>query len=384
MNRRALVAHLLVPFLVAVSACGSDPDAGTHADGGAGGTNQAGGAEGTEQAGSAGSSSGGGGGISGLPEEVRDELVTMADGVKLRTRVYLPANIPPGGLPVLLEREPYGFVDTTYAGFLARMGTFWNSQRYIFVYQDVRGRYGSEGEFDPFNIEVAKQDGVATTVWIDEQPWSNGRLATIGGSYSGTTAIAAAANNPLVDVVIADDYIEGFKYEILGGQHSLHTLNWARYLDSNMWMVDQVFFKLGDTFELTNLDETTLGHPFAGLAEPRPAHFHHIIQRVFSSSLFPDSHVERQRNERPFRVIADHRIAGITVRFIELSPRIETGFLDVLPESARRTQDPGDRPAEQFEKTLFRDQTGAREEQIVVVRGDALEHPQQACMRFCR
>src|SRR4029079_6743802 len=57
--------------------------------------------------------------------------------------------------------------------------------------QSCRGTFGSGGIFDPFRNEEA--DGLATLAWLEEQPWFNGDLATLGPSYLGNVQWAIAA-----------------------------------------------------------------------------------------------------------------------------------------------------------------------------------------------
>ena len=88
--------------------------------------------------------------------------------------------------PVLLARTPYGreFLRTLHDSVaLAREG-------WAVVLQDVRGRFGSDGAFNPVLQESA--DGAAAVAWCAAQPWSTGRVAMPGGSYQGYAAWAAA------------------------------------------------------------------------------------------------------------------------------------------------------------------------------------------------
>lgn len=111
------------------------------------------------------------------------EMVTMADGVRLSTDVWLPST--PGLFPVILVRTPYGKRGRIeqYFPYICR--------GYAVVIQDVRGLYESEGVFVPFVNEG--EDGRQTLDWIAEQPWSDGRIGMMGGSYLGYVQWAAAA-----------------------------------------------------------------------------------------------------------------------------------------------------------------------------------------------
>ncbi len=65
---------------------------------------------------------------------------------------------------------------------------------YAVVVQDTRGRYESEGAWDPFRYEA--QDGYDTVEWAARQPWSNGKVGMEGGSYLGNVQWQAAALAP--------------------------------------------------------------------------------------------------------------------------------------------------------------------------------------------
>src|SRR5688500_9163457 len=106
----------------------------------------------------------------------KDVLVPMRDGVRLAADVYRPADThgEDAGLPVLLMRTPYhkggaGGLDVLR---IVEAG-------YAVVVQDCRGRFASEGEFDPMVQERA--DGADTVAWIAGQAWSNGKIGTVGG-----------------------------------------------------------------------------------------------------------------------------------------------------------------------------------------------------------
>lgn len=113
--------------------------------------------------------------------------VTMRDGVKLATDVWLPADLKEGlKVPTILVRTPYGrFTMGEVELRFVRRG-------YALVAQDTRGREDSEGEWVPFIHE--KEDGDDTLNWIAEQTWSDGNVGMIGGSYGGYVQWAAAAS----------------------------------------------------------------------------------------------------------------------------------------------------------------------------------------------
>ena len=114
--------------------------------------------------------------------------VVMRDGVRLYADVYRP--VDPGKFPVLIVRTPYGKqrdgIHANLIGFAQR--------GYAVAAQDVRGRFESEGIWDPFRHEA--QDGYDTVEWAAKQPWSNGKAGMHGGSYLGNVQWQAAAQTP--------------------------------------------------------------------------------------------------------------------------------------------------------------------------------------------
>ena len=123
----------------------------------------------------------------------RDVMVAMRDGVRLAADVYRPAldgRPAPGPFPALLERTPYDKrrLDlTATAKFFARHG-------YVVALQDVRGRFASEGEWYAFADEGP--DGEDTVRWLKDLSGCDGKVGTIGLSYSASDQTALACLNP--------------------------------------------------------------------------------------------------------------------------------------------------------------------------------------------
>jgi len=119
----------------------------------------------------------------------RDVAVRMRDGVVLRAEVWRPAAA--GRFPVLVYRTPYdrrrAQGDGSTVARAAKRG-------YAVVVQDVRGRYGSEGEFEPYRNEG--RDGYDTIEWAAAQAWSDGTVGTFGLSYPGAVQWLAAVESP--------------------------------------------------------------------------------------------------------------------------------------------------------------------------------------------
>ena len=129
-------------------------------------------------------------------------MAPMPDGVRLAADIYFPAldgTRAPGAFPVIVERTPYNKaapMQVTKGKFFARRG-------YACVIQDVRGRFASEGEWYAFAKEA--EDGYATVEWLGAQPWSTGKVGTMGDSYAGSDQSALATLNPphLATMIVA-------------------------------------------------------------------------------------------------------------------------------------------------------------------------------------
>jgi uncharacterized protein len=116
------------------------------------------------------------------------------DGVRLASDVYRPERAE-ADLPVLLQRTPYGKAAAQSNELNSYAHPSWLAQRgYIVVVQDVRGRYRSEGDFDPVRNEYA--DGHDAVEWCARLPGANGDVGMYGMSYGALTQFAAVAAGP--------------------------------------------------------------------------------------------------------------------------------------------------------------------------------------------
>lgn len=160
----------------------------------------------------------------------------MRDGVSLEADVYLPDG--EGPFPTLLERTPYGRRGVNHADrsrddptpkAKPEIARAFAAAGYAYVLQDCRGRYGSEGSFVKYLNEGA--DGVDTLAWLCAQPWCDGRIGTLGLSYSAHTQAALAAHDPpglkamfLDSGGFSSAYHSGIRQ---GGAFELKQLTWA-------------------------------------------------------------------------------------------------------------------------------------------------------------
>jgi putative CocE/NonD family hydrolase len=161
---------------------------------------------------------------------VREVMIPMRDGAKLHTYIVIAKGLTHA--PMLLSRTPYGAGQalhqdaTRIDGLLSGAAAQLAEAGYIIVLQDIRGRFGSEGDYrmlrplvGPLNATKVDHatDAYDTIDWLVKNvPQSNGRVGTIGTSYVGFTTLmslihphpalkAAVPFNPVVDIWTGDD-----------------------------------------------------------------------------------------------------------------------------------------------------------------------------------
>lgn len=166
-----------------------------------------------------------------MPPQTREVVVqknvpaTMRDGTTLFSNVYRPAE--GGPYPVLLTRLPYGKDIPSYTTFLDPVRAAGSG--YIVVVQDVRGRFASGGEFEPFASEY--EDGHDTVEWAARLPGADGRVGMFGLSYYGKTQWQAAVTKPpsllsMVPGITWGNHLNGA--QMRGGAYELGTIySWA-------------------------------------------------------------------------------------------------------------------------------------------------------------
>ena len=162
----------------------------------------------------------------------RDAMVPMRDGVRLHTVIVVPKGAR--NAPILLTRTPYDASARAQRSrsphMVATLPLFdelFAADGYIRVYQDVRGKYGSEGAYvltrplrGPLNNSNVDHstDAYDTIDWLVKNvPESNGRVGMVGSSYEGFTVVMALVNphpalkaavpeSPMIDGWMGDDW----------------------------------------------------------------------------------------------------------------------------------------------------------------------------------
>jgi uncharacterized protein len=133
------------------------------------------------------------------PFIVSDAMIPMRDGVKLHTKIYVPKD-QSEPLPFIILRTPYDAneIADRFANYLKPLA----DEGYIFVFQDLRGKFGSEGTFvmqrparTPGDTKTLDEgtDTYDTIEWLLKNvPKNNGRAGMLGVSYLGWTTIMGA------------------------------------------------------------------------------------------------------------------------------------------------------------------------------------------------
>jgi putative CocE/NonD family hydrolase len=119
-------------------------------------------------------------------------MVPMRDGVRLATDVYRPNTEEP--VPIIFSRTPYNFNSYRDGRLSTRsMRSAWQAVKrgYAYVVQNERGRFFSEGEWDILGPPTT--DGYDALSWMAEQPWSNGKVGTLGCSSTAEWQMGVAA-----------------------------------------------------------------------------------------------------------------------------------------------------------------------------------------------
>jgi uncharacterized protein len=143
----------------------------------------------------------------------RDLPVRMRDGTTLRADVYRPSS--GGPVPVLVNRTPYDRSSPLIQ--LAAIDPERAVEKgFALLCQDVRGRYGSDGDFYTFIDEG--RDGFDTIEWAAEQEWCNGSVGMVGRSYAAAVQWLSALERPphlraISPIVTGSDFYDGWIYE---------------------------------------------------------------------------------------------------------------------------------------------------------------------------
>jgi putative CocE/NonD family hydrolase len=166
-----------------------------------------------------------------LNYDKKEVYIPMRDGVKLYTAIYTPKDISKDKkYPILMQRTCYSIAPYGEENFKKSLGpsSFLEEDKYIFIYQDVRGRYMSEGIFTNMTPQVehkTKKDVDESTDTYDTVDWlvkniknNNKKVGQYGTSYPGFyTAVGTIANHPALvasspQAPISDFFFDDFHH----------------------------------------------------------------------------------------------------------------------------------------------------------------------------
>ena len=208
--------------------------------------------------------------------DYQEVMIPMRDGVRLETVLLTPRN-PKGPLPFLIDRTPYGVPGKDAVEKGLPPGLRWRSENYISVWQNIRGRFQSEGKFvmfrPPHDPKDAKGVDETTDAWdtvewlVKNVPNNNGHAGIAGTSYDGWTAVMAALNpHPALKAAIeqaspADQFL-GDDFHHNGAFRLSYGFEYSAMLETSATENYRFEFDRADTYDwylglgtLSNADE---------------------------------------------------------------------------------------------------------------------------------
>lgn len=179
-----------------------------------------------------------------------EEYIPMRDGTKLFTSIYIPKN-QSKKYPILLNRTPYTVAPYGKDKYKSSLGNFKQMAKfdYIFVYQDVRGRWMSEGTYENIRPTRTKTNGLKideSTDTYDTIDWlvknitnNNGKVGMYGISYPGFYSTASLIGShpalkavspqaPVTDWFIGDDFHHGGALFLMDAFRFMYTFDAPR------------------------------------------------------------------------------------------------------------------------------------------------------------
>ncbi|GEN46852.1 CocE/NonD family hydrolase [Alkalibacillus haloalkaliphilus] len=225
----------------------------------------------------------------------KDIPCKLRDGVTLYANIYRPNQ--PGQFPTLLSRLPYNKNLPNFSHrYIDPLRLV--EQGYVVIIQDVRGRFASEGEFQPFNQEF--NDGYDSVEWAASLDFSNSHVGLFGLSYYGFTQMFAAMSQPpslkaIFPAFTGHNIAEEFSER--QGAVELAKLQ--------TWMLDSIApdylrrkqtaeqFKDTEKLLIEDLDHILDWHAYTPYAELPPIMKHEPIQQLYTNyinnELFSDA-----------------------------------------------------------------------------------------------
>jgi|HubBroStandDraft_5_1064220.scaffolds.fasta_scaffold21543_3 putative CocE/NonD family hydrolase len=187
----------------------------------------------------------------------QQQMIPLPDGVRLAARVVRPLD-QTKPLPVVAIITPYN------ADGVHEAGVTYVHAGYVFAAVDVRGRGDSEGVFSP--LKDAGPDGAQAVEWLAKQPWCDGRVVLIGGSYVGMVQWQILAQHPkhLAAIIPTASVYPGYDVPNWKGVMTSEIIQWLALVSGHSVNFD--LYSDGDYWgtQLAHMYKT--GAPFSSLA----------------------------------------------------------------------------------------------------------------------
>lgn len=207
-----------------------------------------------------------------------DVMIPMRDGVKLHAEIWRPRG-DSSKLPILMQRSPYGFGISSVKRSMGAEYKELAQAGFIFVLEDIRGRFGSEGSFVMLRPKATGPKGVDESTdtydsidWlIKSLPNNNGKVGIFGISYLGwTTAMATINAHPALKAVSVqaspEDMFIGDDFHHNGAFRLQYSWEYAASLETDGRTFNAFDFNKEDPYswylkqdKLATLDQRSLG-----------------------------------------------------------------------------------------------------------------------------
>ena len=163
----------------------------------------------------------------------KNVMVPMRDGVRLAFDIYRPASdgaFVEGSFPTIMLHTPYDKTDKRYS----EIADYFVPKGYNVVLIDLRDRYRSEASGVYYHAATPHtgRDGYDICEWIAAQPWSNGRIGTVGSSYAAITQVRTALESPPHLTAIWPDVVptNSFQNQCREGGAMQQHMFWALFI----------------------------------------------------------------------------------------------------------------------------------------------------------
>lgn len=210
----------------------------------------------------------------------QDVMIPMRDGMRLHAEVWRPRNSAAKKLPILMQRSPYGFglekVTKSFGSEYRELAL----EGFIFVLQDIRGRFGSEGDFVMLRPAASSREAVdESTDTYDAIDWlvrnlpdNNGAVGIFGVSYMGwTTAMATIKSHPALQAISVqaspEDMFLGDDFHHNGAFRLQYAWEYVAALETDGRTLKPIGYGKEDPYawllksgELSDLDQRATGH----------------------------------------------------------------------------------------------------------------------------